>query len=332
MVAGAALALALGAAGDALAGEDALAVNDAVVAVVNRQVVTQKDLFDRARGALARLDRNLSAAEGRAAARRILSDTLRTIVDEKLMVAEADRLLAANESFQKQFEEHVKAAIEEDRRKQGGEVPFREALRKQGLTYAQFEEQLRDTIKQVFILDEFVRRDLTVGPGEVLHYYKENPAEFTEPVRVKCRQIFIAVDATRTREEARKLADDAMALLKKEYDFATLAAKRSDLRAQEGGLYDFVPQGTFVKPVDELVFSLPAGEIGGPVEWDKGFTIVKVEERKPGRMKPFEEVQDAIEVKLVQQKRIQRYNALIRRLEEQNYVEIEQVTVEAAVR
>jgi len=327
---GATVALALCAAGAAFAGENALEVNDAVVAVVNRQVVTRKELVERASGAFAKLDRNLPSAEQKARAQDILASTLRTMVDEKLLVAEGNRLLSANEAFQKQFEQRVNARLEEERRKSGGEVPFRESLRKEGLTYTEFSDRLRDSAKQEFVLYEFVWRDLTVSPREVLAYYKENLGEFAEPARVKCRQIFIAVDATRSREEARKLADDALALLKKQYDFATLAEKRSDLRAQQGGLWDFTPQGTFVKPVDELVFSLQPGEIGGPVEWDKGFTIVKVEERKPGRTKPFEEIQAAIEAKLVGQKRAQRYAALIHRLEEENYVEIEQVTAEAA--
>jgi len=238
---GATVALALCAAGAAFAGENALEVNDAVVAVVNRQVVTRKELVERASGAFAKLDRNLPSAEQKARAQDILASTLRTMVDEKLLVAEGNRLLSANEAFQKQFEQRVNARLEEERRKSGGEVPFRESLRKEGLTYTEFSDRLRDSAKQEFVLYEFVWRDLTVSPREVLAYYKENLGEFAEPARVKCRQIFIAVDATRSREEARKLADDALALLKKQYDFATLAEKRSDLRAQQGGLWDFTP-------------------------------------------------------------------------------------------
>ena len=54
---------------------------------------------------------------------------------------------------------------------------------------------------------------------------------------------------------------------------------------------------------------------------ESGFLIVKVEERKPARTRAFEEVQRPIEEMLLARKRISRFDALMRRLEAENYVE-----------
>lgn len=110
--------------------------------------------------------------------------------------------------------------------------------------------------------------------------------------------------------------------LRKGEPFAELAKNRSNgPRRENGGLWDFVRQGVRPKPVDQLLFSLPVGEVGGPVETEIGYTIVKVEAHKPGRTIPFEEVQPKIEALLKARRQDVRYLELMRRLEEENYVE-----------
>ena len=117
-----------------------------------------------------------------------------------------------------------------------------------------------------YVRYQFVMRDLSVAPREVREYYEQNLNQFEEPAQVKFRGIFIRVTETQNREAARKSADDLLLQLKKPADFAQLAKERSALHAEEGGLWDFTEQGTLPKPVDDLLFSLPVGEIGGPVE------------------------------------------------------------------
>jgi parvulin-like peptidyl-prolyl isomerase len=329
-IAVASLAVALGS-GFAFTEDEPLVLRDSVVAVVNKQVITQQDVLDRSGAALVELsrDRSLSPDERRQRATEINAEVLRQIVSEKLLLAEGNRLLSANEDLKKRFGENIESRLQEERRNAGGEAAFREALRKKGMTYEAYADHLRERTLMDYVRYQFVVRDLSVAPREILEYYQQNLSQFGEPAQVKFRGIFIRETEKQDREAARKAAEDLRLQLRKPTDFALLARERSALHAEEGGLWDFTEQGTLPKRVDDMLFSLPVGEIGGPVETEmpgpvkaeSGFLIVKVEERKPARTRAFEEVQRPIEEMLLARKRINRYDALIRRLEAENYVE-----------
>jgi parvulin-like peptidyl-prolyl isomerase len=315
----------------AFAQDEPIVVRDSVVAIVNKQVITLQEILDRSGPALAELDRDNSLSEDERRRRKIdvNASVLREMVAEKLLVAEGNRLLAANEGMKKRLDEAVEGRTQEDRRNAGGDAAFREALRKKGLTYEAYQNLVRDRTLMGYVRYQFVLRDLSVAPREILEYYQQNQNQFEEPAQVKFRGIFIRVDEKQNREAARKSADDLLVQLKKPADFAQLAKERSALHAKEGGLWDFTEPGTLPKQVDGVLFSLPVGEIGGPVETEmpgpseaeSGFLIVKVEERKPARTRAFEEVQHSIEEMLLARKRISRFDALMRRLEAENYVE-----------
>jgi parvulin-like peptidyl-prolyl isomerase len=317
--------------GFGFAADEPLVLRDSVVAVVNKEVITLRDVLDRSGPALAELDRDSSLSEDERRRRKSELNTavLRQIVAEKLLVAEGKRLLNANEGFKKHFDESVESRIQDERRSAGGDAALREALRKKGLTYQAYSDQVRDRTLMDYVRYQFVMRDLSVAPREVREYYEQNLNQFEEPARVKFRGIFIRVTEQQSRETARKSADELVLQLKGPADFAQLAKERSALHAKDGGLWDFTERGTLPKRVDDVVFSLPVGEVGGPVETElpgpsgeeSGFLIVKVEERKPARTRAFEEVQRPIEDMLLARKRISRFDALMHRLETENYVE-----------
>jgi parvulin-like peptidyl-prolyl isomerase len=316
----------------ACAQDEPLAVRDSVVAVVNKQAITLRDILDRSGPSLAELDNDNSLSEDERRKRKtdLNAAVLRGLIAEKLLIAEGNRLLNANEGNKKRFDENIESRIEEERRNAGGDAAFREMLRKKGLTYKAYAERVRDDMLVDYVRYQFVMRDLSVAPREILEYYQQNLNQFGKPAEVKFRGIFIRVDEMQNRETARKSADDLLLQLKKPADFAQCAKERSALHAKEGGLWDFTEQGALPKPADNLLFSLPVGEIGGPVETEmpgpsgaeSGFLIVKVEERKPARTLAFEEVQRSIENMLLARKRISRFDALMSRLEAENYVEI----------
>lgn len=81
-----------------------------------------------------------------------------------------------------------------------------------------------------------------------------------------------------TEEEAQSVIDR----LEAGEDFADVAAELSQdtFSAAQGGDLGFVPKGRFVAPVDEVVFSLPIGEVSEPVQSDFGWHVIEVLERE----------------------------------------------------
>lgn len=82
--------------------------------------------------------------------------------------------------------------------------------------------------------------------------------------------------ASRTKEEAKALAEKLLADVKAGADFAKLASENSDCpsREQGGDLGDF-PHGQMVKEFDAAAFGMKPGEISGVVETQFGFHIIK---------------------------------------------------------
>jgi peptidyl-prolyl cis-trans isomerase D len=79
-------------------------------------------------------------------------------------------------------------------------------------------------------------------------------------------------------------------------DFAALAkANSQDPGSKDsGGDLGWVDRGVMVKPFEDALFAMKAGEISGPVKTDFGYHVLQLREIKPGQGKSFEEVRDVL--------------------------------------
>ena len=118
-------------------------------------------------------------------------------------------------------------------------------------------------------------------------YDAEKDSRYTTPEQRKARHILVNFGAD--KEAAKKKIEGIAAELKSGKDFSDLAKARSDDPGSKGagGDLGWVRRGQMVKPFEDALFSMKAGELSGPVESQFGWHLIKLDELKPQQTRPF---------------------------------------------
>lgn len=121
-----------------------------------------------------------------------------------------------------------------------------------------------------------------VTDEEVRARFDNDPAGFVSPEQRSLRNVVVS-----TREEADAVLAEARA-----GDLGALAATRSldaSTRDQQGDL-GFVTRAQVEQPYGDLAFTVPAGELFGPVQNQYGWNVGQVIEVRPATPLPFEQI------------------------------------------
>jgi len=127
-------------------------------------------------------------------------------------------------------------------------------------------------------------------------YYDKHPDLFVEPEQVRLSVILLKVDPSSPQalwnsahEEARKLHQR----LRGGADFAELARLHSaDRSAEKGGQMDYTHRGMLPEAVHAVVDKLKPKGISEPVQLLEGITILRLDDRRASRQRPFDEVKE----------------------------------------
>ena len=173
-----------------------------------------------------------------------------------------------------------------------------------------------------------------VSDKEIKDYYEKHKSEFMQPEQVRARHILIKVPAGADKTklaEAKKKALDIRAKLIKGESFAKLAQKYSDDPGSKarGGDLGYFSKGRMVPEFEKAAFALKKGEISKPVKTTFGYHIIKVEDKKPARQRPFKEVKQEIRQKLLRQKQMKLRDELVSKLEKRYPVKVNEALLES---
>lgn len=181
---------------------------------------------------------------------------------------------------------------------------------------AQFNVPEQARVEYVVLSPEALMPQVAVDEGEIRKYYEEHKNEFGTPEQRHAAHILITVSPKATsaeKEAARAKAEQVLALVRKSPGkFAELARQYSQdpgSAVQGGDLGEF-GRGMMVKPFEDAVFQMKAGEISGIVESDFGFHIIKLVGIVPAKSEPLEAVKASIAAKLKSQKAADRFTEL----------------------
>ena len=274
-------------------------VVERIVAVVGDEVVLESEVNERSRPFLQEIsalpDPNQRAQRTAALRKEVLD----RIIDEQLLLQQADELKLSVSS------EEIDRSIEQIKKDYGlTDVQLNEELRRTGMNMASYRQNTRKEILKYRVLNIAVGSKVQVSDNDVQNYYERNMKAGGASQQVRVSHIFVAIpenaDTAKVLEReghARKI----QARAKAGEDFATLAKELSEdsaTRADGGDLGYFGKEMGLPKPVEELVFSMKVGEIGGPVRGNQGFHVIKLVDRRAKDVKPFNEVKEELRAQL----------------------------------
>lgn len=176
-------------------------------------------------------------------------------------------------------EQEIQRAFAEIRARYDEETTFISDLHKNGLDEDSLRSALQRQCKVNTVLDLVGSRSPDVSEVEIGIYYHLHPEQFHQPELREAWHIFISINPDypeNTREMAKmRLLEIGSKLKKKPHKFADYALKHSECpTALQGGLLGLVPRGKLYPEIDEVLFTLKAGEISGLVESEIGFHLV----------------------------------------------------------
>jgi peptidyl-prolyl cis-trans isomerase C len=171
-------------------------------------------------------------------------------------------------------------------------------------------------IRRAMVFDAVMQRvgarHLPVDPIDEQAYYERHRDDFTTPERRTARQLLIAVnsdDPESRRTALRRLVSLVAQITtvppqSRARRFGTLACQHSSCStADQGGRLGDLVRGQLDPRLDGLLFSLPEGALGGPVETELGFHLIYCEHIHSARTQPFSEARDSIRALLIERRR-----------------------------
>jgi peptidyl-prolyl cis-trans isomerase SurA len=301
---------------------------EGIVVRVGDRIVTRTQYERRLRDRFAEIDQTVEPS-GRAAAKEELRKNLvNEMISELLIKDRADRLgLTISDAELKEALTRLKAQYNITSDQQ-----FEESLRSSGLTRADMEARLRETLLTNKVFSRELRNRAELSDPELRERYNREKEQYRLPERAHLREIVVLKPEGAKLEEARTRATEvAEAARKTGTDFTNLASTMSESGTRDkGGDLGEVAKGDLVPELDKAVFSAAPGTVIGPIETRSAFHILKVEQRLPSEVPAFESVKERLRREADEETFQRDYKAYIESLRKDAYIAINEEMIPKA--
>jgi parvulin-like peptidyl-prolyl isomerase len=295
-------------------------VVEAVVARVGDRIITRTQFVKRLADGLGEIDQTVPPEQRAAKKAELRSGLLDEMLSELLIKDRADRIgITVTDS-------EVKESIKRLKEQYGisTDQQFTESLQKSGMTPAEMEARLRDTLitQKVFSRELRPRDELT--DRELRDRYDREKDRYRLPERAHLREIVILKETgPQGVERSKQKAADAAAQARAGADFVKLIGTFSEAatKAKGGDLGD-VQRGELLPDLDKAVFNAPSGTVVGPIESKSAWHIIKVEQRLPSEVPGFDSVKDRLKKDASDETFQRDYKTYVDRLRKEAFIQV----------
>lgn len=242
---------------------------DGIVAVVEDDVITRTELAQE----LAAVRQRITARGAGAPSEEVLRrQVLETMISERLQVRAAERRGISVD------EPSLDAAVESiARQNQLTLAQLREAVRQEGLDFAEFRDDVRRQVVAQRLRQQVIDRNISVSQQEIDNALSR--ADIAGGAReYRLAQILIAVAPNANPSvlaQAQQRVEQVMNQLQRGADFQQLAVAVSDGReALEGGELGWLSAASLPRSFAEIVPQMSPGQISPPLRSAQGYHLL----------------------------------------------------------
>ncbi|HPA35601.1 MAG TPA: peptidylprolyl isomerase [Chitinophagales bacterium] len=246
---------------------------DKIDAIVNDKIILRSDIENQ-------LDLLNLRGEGEEISRCELMEQL---VYNKILTTQAlrDSLPLGSDEVEEELTRKINYFISVA----GSQEAFEEYYKK---TVSQIKDDYRDDIREQMLAARMrskILEDIQVTPSEVKAFFDKLSRDSLPyfDATMELQQIVMKPRVSDFQQKAaREKAEGILARIKSGESFELLASLYSEdlASAQDGGLLDWAPRGTYVKDFEAAAFKLKANEVSELVQTPFGYHIIQMIERR----------------------------------------------------
>lgn len=296
---------------------DAAVLLDRVVALVNKEVITWSDLYKLMEYEATDQVKTLNEEERMKIFKESESAFLEKLIDMRLQLQEA-RGLGLEVT-----PEEVRETIESVKKKYSlTDNALRESLKKEGLTFEEYEKRLSEQIIISKLVNQQVRKKIIVSEEEVKKYMDANKENLSDGEAFKIKQIlFKGPKNDADKEVIEEKASLIIQRLKAGEDFSVLAEEYSeDPSGRLGGNLGFIKKSYLTEEFVNKLNAMNVGDVSIPFWTEKGLHIIKLDEKIPAQN--IDEVRENVRKQLTEDKVLETYKSWIKDLRTKAYIVI----------
>jgi peptidyl-prolyl cis-trans isomerase SurA len=278
---------------------------DKIVAIVNKDVITQKDLADFNRVMRIQLSREFGEKEAGKKIEEIEKNSLDKLVEDRLILQEAEK------SGIKVDESRIKGRILEIRRQYPSDADFQKELGRQGLAQADLEKRIREQLLMYLVVEQNVRGKIIVRPDEITQFYNDHKEDFLTEEERECDIVMLQTDKQEVAQEFASKFRSGQRLEELEKAYPLTMDKL--VSKSQGGLR---------QDIERTICNLDPGELSEPVKVNDKYYIFKLLKIIPSRQLTLPEAQVRIQAYLFETKLKERFSAWLDELRGKAYIKV----------
>jgi len=288
------------------------ALEDAIIAIVNNEVVSLKDLRDYVKSTYVSL---VTQGIGEEEIKEIMGDLekngVNRLIEDKLILSRANDLgMEVNKNF-------IDKKIDDVKESYPSEEAFINALIRHGGTLSDMRKKIEDQMKIKFVIDHEVRSKVYVNPQEVTKFYEKHMSDFQKKESVRLDSIYISFGSNKV--EARQRVNKALKLIQEGRNFNEVAEQFSN--APSIGI---IERGQLMLSIEKIVFHLQEDVPSEVVEVESGFYIFKLTGRLPAKVASLKEVKEDITQRIYRSKFREHFDKWLEELKQDAFIEIKE--------